>query len=167
MRVFGPSALWHHNYITTKQEDQITCSQIYSVFLLGDQRGVRASERPSPPRSGRQRGVVVGLCFCGEGSVGIRSREGGGMLKGGLFPCLTSFSRLDILSPHASFPGGRSVPWRLCQDCHRTEECWSWKFPSKAMSSFLESGDYVSITFMPPALNTVLGIQSRECSLSE
>lgn len=65
---------------------------------------MRASKRPGPPRGREQRDIDIGQCFSREDSVGIRSSKEGRIPQGGLFPCLTSLSRMYVLFLSASFP---------------------------------------------------------------
>lgn len=111
----GPSALQHHNCIITRQENQITSYQIYSVFPLGDQGRMRASEGSSPPASCWQ---TVWRCCCWSslfarvGSVGIRSRQGGGTKPSG-----PSCFSMSLLSQEWTFSPCMLPSWEVTLPC--------------------------------------------------
>ena len=134
----GPRALQHHNYITTRQENQITSHQISSVFPLGEQGRMRTLERLNPPPvhpADRHVALLLTVCFLQGGEGGIRLREGGGTLQGCLFFSITSFSRMDILSLQTSSLEVTCSVESLPR-VNRTEACQSWKVCSKSTSSF-------------------------------
>lgn len=113
--VFWPSCLQHHNYITTRQENQITSHQISSVFphRTGQDEDFGEANLPVHPAD-RHVALLLTVCFLQGGEGGIRLRKEEEPFRAVCFS-LSLLSQEWTFCPCKLLLWKSLVLWSLCQ----------------------------------------------------